>query len=300
MNASQNLTDPKFLPEPKWIAVPSHDELMEEIRADFLRDHPKLADEVNWESTFISKQFGIMATREIKLRMLFNDMLSEFTLAYGKGVGPVMIGDNFDVKRRIIDKGDPNASPPKPIIYEPLDEFKKRIRLSNSASFFGHETSYQFWGLNQDASLCDISVIRPQAGYIDLYLLARDGDGAPSPETMTRMRAYFSSGDWEGIVDKLGVHPAKIIKKQIHAKLILLRGPHQEKILQEAKTSLQKLLKRPRALGEDLTRDRITAALMVKGVHSVDLITPAKDITADLSQFVFIEYGRVEMGGENG
>ncbi|MDO6498073.1 baseplate J/gp47 family protein [Photobacterium sanguinicancri] len=109
-------------------------------------------------------------------RQRVNDAAHSVLVAYAADEDLDNLGALFDVKRQTIDKGDPDAVPPRPIAKEGNKEYRRRILLAmHGISTAGPEGAYIFHGLSADPGVKDISIFSPAPVEVVVYVLSKTG-----------------------------------------------------------------------------------------------------------------------------
>lgn len=128
--------------------------------------------------------------RETLLRALANDKFKATRLAYAVGTDLDNIAGELGVVRKLLDIGDPNASPPIPATYETDADLRFRGQLAWEAqSVAGPAGAYKFHALTASADVKDVEVWGPEsehatAGQALVTILSRTGSGAAPNETL--------------------------------------------------------------------------------------------------------------------
>lgn len=231
------------------------------------------------ESEPAIKLLQVLAYAMVILRERVNQAARACTLAYATGHDLDHLAANFNVRRLVIAPGEPTAIPPRPAVYEPDDDLRRRVQLAfEGLSTAGPEGAYIFHGLSAHPDVLDISATSPAPMQVLISVLSRSGDGNPSPEVLAAVNTALNAEDVRPLTDQVSVQAASIIEYQIHAALTMLPGPDAELALMAANRNLDDYIARHQRLGKDVTRSGLFAALHVPGVHHVVLHQPATDL----------------------
>ena len=111
-----------------------------------------------------------------------NDAVRAVFLASARNDDLDQLGAAFNVKRLVIEPGDPNAVPPVDPVLEDDNAFRERIQLSwaqlNTA---GARNAYRFHAKSADTDVLDADACGPEThnrpGEVDVYVLSRTGRG---------------------------------------------------------------------------------------------------------------------------
>ncbi len=288
------------LPSPTIIQEVSFDDLMEQSYAIIDQEFPELSQSVRLISDPMHKVLRVCAKlRELDVQE-FNENAKALLLAFSWGAPLDHIGANFGVERDILQEADDIATPPIPLLMEDDGRYKTRIQQSHEKrSVAGPDGAYVNFVMDTDPRIKDVSVEwpifehlewinddeakikcvykaglnNPLPGMVAITVLMNDG--TPSAD-LDAIQTYLK--DLRPATDLPVLRHAEIIPYQIDAELTLLPGPDgnviKEQSLKKAKQYVQDHL----ALGRDINRAIIEAALYVEGVQNINLIAPANDL----------------------
>ncbi len=271
------------LPAPDLVELLDFEEIYEAARQDLVALMPEFDAAV--ESDPAVKLLQVFAYREMLLRQRVNDAARATMLAFAGGADLDHIGALFSVARAELDPGDPAAVPPVAPTLEDDARLRSRIQLALEASTAaGTAPRYAFFALQADPRVADVSVTSSYPGKVDIHVLSSEGDGTPAPDVIQAVTAAVMRDDVRQLCDSVGVFPAQVASYDVRATLTLLPGAGGDAALAEARARLEALTADLNRLGRDVTRSALIAALHVDGVHSVDLIAPAADVTVGVGQ----------------
>lgn len=273
--------DMSQLPKPAVIEQLDYEQILQEWIERYQGLDPNYQD-VN-ESDPVYKLIEVAAFREMVLRQRVNDGAHATMLAYAVDEDLDVIGANFDVKRLVIDEGDPNAVPPRERIMESNEAFRYRIQLSNRAkNTAGSADDYEFWALSADGRVKSIATDSPKGTLtVIVSVLSHEGNGAASAELIKSVKDTLTPKGTRPLSDEVVVQSATINEFAVVAELELFSGPDQSEVLKTAREQLDKWLSDSHRQGMDLTLDGFYASLRVPGVYKVHLTSPAADIIND-------------------
>ncbi|WP_275286928.1 baseplate assembly protein [Halomonas elongata] len=222
------------------------------------------------ESEPLTKLLQENAYRELLLRQRINEAARAVMLAYAEDDDLDQFGANYNVKRLMLDPGDPDAVPPVPPTYERDADYRARIQLAfESLSVAGPVGAYEFQARAAHSDVLDISVVSPEPVDVIVTVLARSGDGIPGPEVLEAVHAHID--ERRPLTDRVTVQPATLADYHIDAVLTLSPGPDSEVVRDAARQRLNTYIVERHRLGGWVTRSGIDAALTVEGVVAVEL-----------------------------
>lgn len=231
-------------------------------------------------------------------RQRVNDAALSVLVAYAEDEDLEHLGALFDVKRQIIDEGDPNAVPPRPVVKEGNDEYRRRILLAmHGISTAGPEGAYIFHGLSADPEVKDISVTSPAPVEVVVHVLSKAGNGTASAALLDKVKTKLNGKEIRPLTDKVTVQSATISDFRVEAKLYINPGPDPDLVIDAARQALDKYLTESHLLGVDITLSAIYAALHQAGVWKVELISPTSDVGTDKSTAAYCTEITLSQGG---
>lgn len=239
------------------------------------------------ESDPAYKILEVAAYRELLIRQRVNDGARAVMLAYATGADLDQIGANYNVDRLLISAGDPNAIPPTADVYEADADFRRRIQLSlEGYTTAGSVGAYIFHALSADGDVKDASVANPPItpGTVNVAVLSRTGDGTAPGGTLTAVTAALNAEEVRPLCDTVVVASAAIVNYAITATLTLYAGTGAAQVMAAAQAAAEAYAARMAALGLDITRSGIFAALHQPGVMNVSLASPSSDIVIAWNQ----------------
>lgn len=268
------------LPAPEIIESLSFEQLLAEIRADFLRRHPQAAETIDLESEPVTKLLESAAYFALNKRQQFQEDARSLLLAYASGSTLDHIGITYyDTERLTLQPADPSANPPAEAVMESDQDYKRRIMLAmDSPSTAGSENGYRYHALSAHEDVKDVTAINRYAGIVQVTVLSRKGSGQASPELINTVQAATSAERARPLNDQVQVQSATIRAYTVKAALELRSGPDPVVVQQEAARAARDYTESRHALGEDIVKDALAAAMYVQGVERVTLTSPAQDI----------------------
>ncbi|MGR3436184.1 MAG: baseplate assembly protein [Shimia sp.] len=276
MSASIDLSR---LPPPDVIQVPDFEALLDEMRAAVVAFAPELEDALALESEPATKVLRVCAYHRMLDRAATNDASRASMLAYAAGADLDNLAALWGVARLEIRPADPNARPPRAAEMEADGELRLRVQGSMEAlSVAGPRGAYAFHARTASGQVKDVSVASPAPREVVVTILSHEADGAAAPELLAVVRAALSSDHVRPLTDLVEVRSADPVPVSISATVEVLPGPDATLVQAEALRSLGRYLDARHALGRDLPRSGLHAALTVPGVERVRLHTPSEDV----------------------
>lgn len=264
------------------------------------------------------KLLQVSAYRELALRQRINEAARAVMLAYARGNDLEHIAARYNVERLKTDPGDPDANPPVPPTYESDEELLRRTQAAmHGFSIAGPERAYIFHGLSADGRALDIAadapefsqaeidpslmdqlppnsivlqveydagLANPMPGDVAIYVLSREGNGEATPDLVETVEDHLTSEEVRPLTDHVIVQSADVLEYAIEAELFTFAGAGAEVALEEAERRVNAYIEDAKALGRDIYRSAIMAALHAPGIERVNLISPATDILMERRQ----------------
>nr|WP_302471261.1 baseplate J/gp47 family protein [Vibrio antiquarius] len=232
-------------------------------------------------------------------RQRVNDAAFSVLVAYAEDSDLDHLGALFDVRRQVIDEGDPTAVPPRPVVKEGNDEFRRRILLAmHGISTAGPEGAYIFHGLSADPDVKDISVSSPAPVQVVVHVLSKTGSGIANQSLIDKVNAKLNGKEIRPLTDKVTVQSASISEFRVEAILHINPGPDPALVIEAARNALTVYLDDSHRLGIDVTLSGIYAALHQAGVWKVELISPTSDVVVDVSTAAYCTEVVISQGGD--
>ncbi|RVU03931.1 baseplate assembly protein [Novosphingobium umbonatum] len=255
------------------------------------------------ESDPVVKLLEVAAYRELLIRQDFNERAKQTMLAYATGTNLTNLVALLGVERQA-DESDASL-------------LARALLAPDAMSVAGPESAYRYHVKTADSTVADVSAISPTPtdikalvettlaaqgvssairatmraaldaatwpGTVTVSLLSASGDGTASAEQIATANAALDD-DVVPLTDLVVVQSAQIVPYAITASLTLFDGPDGDTVLAAAQASVAAYVANARALGRDINRTSIIAALCVAGVSNVALSSPAADLVMDSTQ----------------
>ncbi len=252
-------------PPPKVVEPLSYEAILAAMVADLVARDP--AYSALLESDPAMKILEVAAARELLLRQRVNDAARSVMLAFAAGSDLEHLGALVGVARQA---------------GESDDRLRRRIQLAPEAfTTAGSVGAYVFHALAADPRVRDVSVTSPGPGRVVVTILSSEADGLPSDDVIEAVRARLNGDDVRPLTDSVTVRRPTVAAFDIAARLYLYDGPDAAVVEAEARASLAAYLEGAFAIGRDVPRSAIFAALHRPGVQRVELPSPPADVVVD-------------------
>ncbi|AVK20730.1 baseplate assembly protein [Pseudomonas aeruginosa] len=278
------------LPPPHAVEQLDYEQILAERKAYAISLWPEdqqaeITARLALESEPLTKLLEENAYREMLWRQRVNEAALANMLASAQGADLDQLAANYNVKRLVIQPGDPSKVPPVPEQLESDDSLRERAQMAwEGLSTAGPRNSYIFHARAADGRVGDASAVSPSPAVAVITVQSAIGNGTAPAELLAVVERYLSDEDRRPVADRLIVQSAEVIEYSISASLFLTTiGPEAEPIQAAARAQLEAYVFQRRRLGMEVSESAIHAALHVEGVRKVELAGWA-DIAATASQ----------------
>lgn len=266
------------LPPPQIVEQIDFELILAERRAYMISLWPvdeqaQIAARLAKDSEPLTKLLQENAYRETVWRQRVNEASLANLLATARGTDLEQLAGNFNVKKLVIQEGNPSAVPPVAQLMESDESLRERAQMAwEGLSTAGPRNSYIFHARAADGRVADATAESPSPAVAVVTVQSLLGDGTAPAELLAVVNAYLSDDDRRPVADRLTVQGAQILNYQVKAKLYLLSsGPESEPILAAAQQRLLAYVHQRRRLGMEVSESALHAALHVEGVRKVEL-----------------------------
>ena len=266
------------LPPPQIVEQIDFEQILAERKAYAVslwpvEEQAQIAARLEIESEPLTKLLQENAYRETVWRQRVNEASLANLLATARGTDLEQLAGNFNVKKLVIQEGNPSAVSPVAQLMESDESLRERAQMAwEGLSTAGPRNSYIFHARAADGRVADATAESPSPAVAVVTVQSLLGDGTAPAELLTIVKTYLSDDDRRPVADRLTVQGAQILKYQIKAKLYLLSsGPESEPILAAAEQRLRAYVYQRRRLGMEVSESALHAALHVEGVRKVEL-----------------------------
>jgi len=274
------------LPTPAVIESLAFETILAEAKADFVARYPDSAAVIDLESDPIVKLLEAFAYRELLLRARYNDEAKALLLAFATGSDLDHIGATYYQEARlVVTQANPATIPPTPVVMESDTDYRQRLALKpESWSVAGPRDAFKFHAISADGQIKDASVISPEGGTTQIYVLTREGSGIPTPTQLAAVTGAVTGEDVRPLSEAVIVSPASIVNYSLDIELTVFAGPSTEVVTGAVQAALQAYAADHHLLGTDIIRSAIDAAAHVAGVKKVVIVSPAADVVCTAGQ----------------
>ncbi|MFG8563264.1 baseplate assembly protein [Pseudomonas paraeruginosa] len=266
------------LPPPHAVEQLDYEQILAERKAYAISLWPEdqqaeIAARLALESEPLTKLLEENAYREMLWRQRVNEAALANMLASAQGADLDQLAANYNVKRLVIQPGDPSKVPPVPELLESDDSLRERAQMAwEGLSTAGPRNSYIFHARAADGRVGDASAVSPSPAVAVVTVQSALGNGAASADLLSVVEQYLNDEDRRPVADRLIVRSAEVLEYRVSATLYLNTvGPESEPILEAARMQLLTFVQQRRRLGMEVSESAIHAALHVEGVKKVEL-----------------------------
>lgn len=289
--------DLSLLPPPDVIETLDFEDLYQECLAEY-RELMGDAYTAALESDPIVKLLELIAYRIVRERARVNDAAQANYLTTALQDDLENLGAFWNVGRLTIREADPTAVPPVAAVMESDSRLRMRIQLAMEGySTAGPAGAYRFHALSASALVKDVSVVRPVQGTVRVTVLSTEGDGTPDSSLLSQVAAALNDEEVRPLCDTVEVVAAQIVPWALDATLYFYAGPDKAVVLANALAAAQAYAAERLAMGQDIARSGIFAALHQPGVQRVELRSPAADLVITKAQAPYCTSMSVVGGG---
>ncbi len=165
------------------------------------------------------------------------------------------------------------------------DALRRRAQLAWGAlSNAGTRDAYLYHASSAHEDVADVQVISPAPGQVEISVLGAEGDGSPSEDVLSAVRAAVTRSDVRALCDTVTVRAAEIVPYALTAVLRVAQGPDPDVVGKAAEASALKAVTDAHCLQGGVILSALYAALHQPGVLGVSLIDPLADIATEPHQ----------------
>lgn len=270
------------LPAPQAVEELDFETIFAEQKAWVISQWPHLAPALELESEPMTVLLQSWSYRELVWRARLNDALKASMLAWAQGDDLLNLAAFFGLEKA---EGETD------------DQLRARCTLSLRAmSTAGPEDSYRYHAIATDpAAIKDADAHNGGAGVVTVAVLARAGNGTPSAELLTKVRARLNHKTIRPLTDTVSVIPARLVPVVIDYQIVLPGLPDDEHSLNVARQRLADYCASTNIIGGTITIADIYASLKNAGISNVILRSPTTDITTDRESAPYVSSIREEV-----
>ncbi|KVF73370.1 baseplate J/gp47 family protein [Burkholderia vietnamiensis] len=278
--------DLSALDPPDLVEMLDFEELYQRKLEHFKRIYPDWTAAL--ESDPVVKLLELAAYEDVRFRARVNDAGRAVLLAYATGADLEHLAALWNLKKEVVDPGDPEAHPPIPVTYERDERLRLRTQMGiERASTAGPFGAYRSMAMDASADVADVRVDRPEGGVVRVVVKSYSNGGVASAALLDTVRRALSPEDRRPLNDTLLVVPARPVEYSIDADVYIGRGPDPGVVLAARRQDLDIAIAAGEALRVGMPRSAVTGALHPKasGVVRVDLKAPVADVVCAIDQF---------------
>lgn len=307
------------LAEPEIVLVEEFESLLAEFKAFVVEyvaarspeEAAELAVSLENESELLTLIVEAFAVRIQSHERKYNERIKQMLAWWATGSNLNARLADMGLERQLLDAGDPAAFPPVSAVYETDEEARLRYYLAPHAPAAGSRMQYR----REVMTLSDrptVTVESPSAGVVvvtytfasdgsaarvkdgngrmtepgkvDVTVLAREGDGAPSDDLLEAVREHFAREDVRPETDQVTVKAAEIIPYQIRAIAYINSGPDSGLTKSAATTQLQAYADSCHKLGARVDPSWIDFTLHSAGAQRLEILEPLAPVVGSDSQ----------------
>jgi phage-related baseplate assembly protein len=263
------------LPPPAVIEELNFEDLVSRYRAEVLAKNPSLQAALKLEQSPTNVILEAQSFGEMLVRARVNAAARAVMLAFSTGADLENLAAFFNVQR---------------MDGELDDSLRRRTQLAPEAfSTAGSEGAYIFQALSADVRVRDATATRmDDSGTVRISVMQNATDPTPTADVLLAVSQRLNQKGIRPLTDMISVVPVKVFKTDIVANITLYPGPDSAVVINDIGNALTKVRNNITLIGRDLTRSAIISALNQSGVQSVDLISPAQNISVDNGGCVII------------
>lgn len=318
------------LAEPEIVRVEPFETLLAEFKAEVLayvaaRDPAKAArleESLDNDSELLAMMLQAFTLRLQGHERKYNARIKQMLAWWAAGVNLDARAADMGIARRVIDEGDPSAFPPVPPENESDAELRLRYYLAPHAPAAGSRLQYRREAMTLGeraqvtvesnsagqlvvtytfapdgfaAQVKDANGRRTVPGEVAVTVLAREGDGTPSPALLDAVRAHFARDDVRPETDLVTVQAAEIVRYSIRAVVYINTGPDALLTQAQAEEALQAYASERHRLGGYVDPSRLNYVLHAAGAERLQLLEPLAAIECTASQAPYCEAVEIEV-----
>jgi len=157
------------------------------------------------------------------------------------------------------------------------EDLRERIWIApESFSVAGSEGAYIFHAKSASALISDVAVHSPQPGYVEIYVLLKDGS-IPSTEMLNKVAARLNKKTVRPLTDIVTVKAPTTVSYDINLQYWISDedSAQASRMIRAVNTAVDDYVTwQSEGLGRDLNPSELTKRVMATGVKRVDVISP--------------------------
>jgi len=286
------------LPAPSVVEALSFEDILANIKADFVTRAPDYANVLDTPSEPIVKLLESAAYVALNLRQRVNDAGRAVLLATATGADLDNIAALFNVKRPLVTPANADAQPPTVAVYENDSRLRSRVQMSlEGFTTAGTVGAYQFHALAASALVKDAAITSPVPGQVQVSVLASQGTGTADQSLLDTVATALDLV--RPLTDQVVMQSATIIDYTVSATLTMFAGPDASVVRSAAQTAVEAYVVDHHRFGYDITLSGLYAALHQPGVQNVTITSPSASLVITYAQAAHCSSVSVVVGVNN-
>lgn len=272
-----SINDLNALPKPQVVKQHDFETILARKKQELKSRCPQW--NADTESDPSVKNLEVSAFDEVVLEQRVNDAATAVMLPWAKNEDLDNLAVFFDEKRRVIIPANPDAKPPQQSVMESNEAFKKRLLLKwSSISTAGPRKSWIFHTLSASTEVKDANAYRISPGRVEIPVLTNNGDGRAASELLSLIDVYVNDEDIRPLCSHGIFKSANIINWSLNAEITVSNTLIKQSILNEVTKNAQDYAESQHKLEGLISLSALNAALHIKGVENVTLLSPLSKI----------------------
>ena len=180
------------------------------------------------------------------------------------------------------------------------DRYRARIKLApEKFSVAGSEGAYRFYALSADSTIIDVAIVtEPPILTVNVYPLTNAG--LPSAAVLTAVDNALQDDTVRPLTDIVSVSAPTEVNYDITANIVAYATADQSTLQAQLETAAEAFTEeKSQALGQDIVRSQLIAALSLEGVYSVSLTAPASDLVVAANEWPNVGTITITITGTN-
>lgn len=260
------------LAPPDIIEALSYETILAEMLADFTAKWPDY-DVGALETDPAKMVLEVAAYREVLLRNRVNFAARAVMVAYAGGHDLEHLGAFFGVAR---------------MDGESDDRFRRRVQLAPEAySMGGPRGAFIYWALTLSTEIADAWAFCPADGVVRIVVAGAAGEPV-SDDCIAELVRFYDQEDVRPLTDEIAVQKAELVPFDVSLTGVLARGPSPATVKAEIEAAIRTYCTGRYRIGQEVRRNGIIAAAMVRSVDDVTNVLPAGDVICGDTQIAVL------------
>jgi len=219
------------------------------------------------------------AYREMLDLVSINEASLANMVAYSRGADLDNLAALVGLRRLVIKKGDPTATPPIPDVMQPDSELRELIRVALDGTAIGLTGgSYKLIAQQASSAVKSVTVIRTSPGHLTIALLGRGPNGIVDPEEVRKVNDAIQADKGAQLTDIVSVVSAAPEFYDIVVNAIIPPGPSIHDVKAAIESELRKEADHLATIGGEVRTSALIAAGRVKPITKFSLVEPTRHL----------------------